>query len=314
LGTKESPQLILSPTVPKPSAQHNQVLVRVHASGITADEVTWPELYRTSARIPGHDISGVVDALGPTYTGPLNVGDAVFAMLSADASAGGQADYVLLSPEEIAPKPTSLSHAQAAALPIPFLTAWEALFQHAKVQRGGKVLVTGASGAVGLVLVQIASRVLECEVIALASPKNHVYLKSLGASILVDYNTSHWELLVKDVDAVFDTVGGETLVKAWKCVNATGSIVTVADPPPSWSFGRGVPEELKEHPNVKYFYFVVAARGEVLSNVAGLLDERKLEPIPVKTFSFENGLDAWEYGGRRGRDGKAVIEFVGSNE
>ncbi|KAF5120243.1 putative zinc-binding oxidoreductase, mitochondrial [Metarhizium anisopliae] len=313
-GSKGSHQIILNTAAAKPSPQQDQVLVRVHAASITADEVTWPELYDSSTRIPGHDISGVVDALGPTYTGPFKVGDHVFAMLKATSDAGGQAEYAVVPPEEIAPKPTSISHAQASALPIPFLTAWEAIHQHAKVREGTKVLVTGASGAVGLMLVQIAARILDCQVVALASAKNHAYLKSLGAAITVDYHWPDWEDSVRDVDAVLDTVGEETLSKTWKCVKPNGSIVTVADPPPPWAFGKATPEELKQHPHVQWAYFIVTASGAILSKLTSLLDEGRLAPIPVKSFSIDKGLEAWEYSGRRGRDGKAVIEFVGSGE
>lgn len=309
-GAVGSHKITLTQTADKPVPQDDQILVKVHAAGITADEVTWPELYESSTRIPGHDVSGVVEGFGPKYTGSLKIGDAVFAMLKASSDAGGQAEYVLITPKEIAPKPVTISHAQASALPIPFLTAWEAIYQHAKVQKGSKVLVTGASGAVGLILVQIASKVLGCEVVALASAKNHEYLKSLGASVLVDYHTPNWEDSVNGVDAVFDTVGEKTLAKSWKCVKSNGSIVTVADPPPPWSFGRGTPVELKDHPDVKWFYFVVTADGDVLSKLTSFLGEGKLVPIPIKTFGIGEGLEAWEYGGQRGREGKAVIAFV----
>ncbi len=126
--------------------------------------------------------------------------------------------------KKLPPKPPSISHAPAAALPIPFLTAWEAIFQHAKLRRGSKVLVTGASGAVGLVLVQIAARHLDCEVVALAAAKNHKHLKSLGANVVVDYSTVNWEESIQEVDAVFDTVGEEVLSKSWKCLRTNGSI------------------------------------------------------------------------------------------
>ncbi|KHN97428.1 Alcohol dehydrogenase superfamily, zinc-type [Metarhizium album ARSEF 1941] len=312
-GSKDSHQIVLNVAAAKPSPQQDQVLVKVHAAGITADEVTWPELYSSSTRIPGHDISGVVEALGPDYAGPLEIGDQVFAMLKAMSDAGGQAEYVVASPEEAAAKPTSVSHARAAALPVPFLTAWEAIYKHANVRKGGKVLVTGASGAVGLMLVQIAAKVLHCHVVALASARKHLRLKSLGAAVLVDYRWPAWEDSVMNIDAVFDTVGGETLSKAWKCVKPNASIVTVADPPPPWAFGRATPQELKEHPDVKWVYFVVASSGAILLKLTRLLDEGKLAPIPVKSFGIEDGLKAWDYAGRRDRDGKAVIEFARSS-
>ncbi|KAG6038691.1 hypothetical protein E4U41_003858 [Claviceps citrina] len=295
---------------PHPTAGCRPDTSQIHAAGITADEVTWPELYKSTHRIPGHDVSGTVDTLGPLYDGPLKVGDEVFAMLKAEAADGGQAEYALLSPAEIAPKPSSLSHSQASVLPIPFLTAWEAIFEHAKVRHGSRVLVTGASGAVGLVILQIAARVLSCEVTALASARKHAHLQELGAVALLDYNTDGWESTVRDFDAVFDTVGSETLSRVWKCVKADGTIVTVADPPPSWALGGAASAELQEHPNVKPVYFVVKANGMVLSKFDALMNQGSLRPLPIKSFSSDDACSAWEYAARRGRDGKAVIEFV----
>lgn len=310
LGAIGAHQLTLATTAAKPTPQKDQILVKVSAAGVTADEVNWPELYRTTNRIPGHDVSGTIEQLGPDYSGPLKAGDAVFMMLSAEFASGGQAEYVVADPQELASKPTSISHAQAAALPIPFLTAWEAIFVHAKVERASKVLVTGATGAVGNVLVQVASRVLGCEVVALASAKNEAYLKTLGANTVVDYNSPDWQDSIKNVDAVFDTVGSETLAKAWSCVKEDGYIVTVADPAPSWAFGKSEAEELKVHPRVKCIYFIVTASGEILSKVAELLDNGTLTALPVNVFAADQALEAWKYAGQRGKSGKAVIEFA----
>lgn len=309
-GDKGAHQIRLTDTLPRPTPKGRDILIKVFAAGITADEVSWPELYSTSNRVPGHDISGVIEDLGPEYNGSLSIGDSVFAMLRANTSQGGQAEYAIASPNEVALKPTSISHQEAAALPIPILTAWEAIFTHAKVPKEGKVLVTGASGAVGVMLVQIASRLLDAKVIALASAQNHARLMELGASQVFDYMSPNWYQIIKDADAVFDTVGDATLDKAWNTLKRDGAIVTVADPPPPWAFGRGKPEQLQDHPDVTWVYFVVTSCSEHLARVATLLDEGSLEPLAIKTFPVENAVHAWAYGGQRGRKGKAVIEFV----
>jgi NADPH:quinone reductase-like Zn-dependent oxidoreductase len=122
LGSISSPRIGASDDLPKPEPRNSEILIKVHAAGITGDEVTWPELYQTSSRIPGHELSGTIAALGPAYSGPLRTGQEVFGFLEATRGQG-QAEYVVCSPSEIAPKPTSISHAEAAALPIPLLTA-----------------------------------------------------------------------------------------------------------------------------------------------------------------------------------------------
>ncbi|RDW57386.1 reticulon-4-interacting protein 1 [Coleophoma crateriformis] len=310
MGDKDAPNIKLSDTLPRPVPKEREVLIKVFAAGITADEVTWPELYTTSNRVPGHDISGIVEGLGPEYSGSLLIGDGVFAMLRANTSQGGQAEYAIASPDEVALKPTSLSHGEAAALPIPILTAWEAIFTHAKLQKGAKILVTGASGAVGLMLVQTASHLLGAEVTGLASPENHARLKELGASQVLDYKSSNWEQMIDNVDAVFDTVGGAVLDRAWETVRKDGVIVTVSDPPPPWAFGEGKPSQLQNHPHVKWIYFILTPSSESLEAVAALLDEGSVKPLEVKIFPAENALEAWTYAGQRGRQGKAVLQFA----
>src|SRR5690554_4928910 len=110
-GPKSDPKVTLTTTFPKPSATGTSILVKVHAAGITADEITWPELYASSTRIPGHDVSGVVEALGPDYKGSLSRGDEVYAVLRASTDQGAQAEYVVVEDQDdITLKPRSISH------------------------------------------------------------------------------------------------------------------------------------------------------------------------------------------------------------
>ncbi|KAJ3497855.1 hypothetical protein NLG97_g1578 [Lecanicillium saksenae] len=308
LGDKSSPKLSYTNNFPLPRPEGDEVLIRVSSAGVTADEISWPELYESN-RIPGHDIAGTVASLGPDYNGSIEPGDEVFAMIRAATKAGGQADYVAVTGGEVALKPARISMAEAAALPIPVLTAWEALHDQTKIQKGDKVLITGASGAVGVMMVQIASALLGAEVIALASAKSHQHLQKLGASQCVDYNTIGWESSFGSVDAVFDTVGSEVYSKSWSSLRQGGTMVTIADPPPPWAFNGGKPDELKTNPGAKFVYFIVTANGEDLGQAAKLFDEGKLHPLPVVEFGAEKALEAWEYGKQRGKAGKAVIKF-----
>ena len=159
-------------------------------------------------------------------------------------------------------------------------------------------------------LVQLARHLFDAEVIGLASPRNHGLLKELGVSQVVYYNSPDWEDKISDFDAVFDTVGGQTLARTWKTVKEDGVVVTVGDPPPPWAFGRGEPEELKEYPGVRWVYFILSPSSEALATVAALIDDGAVRPIPVKVFEAARGVEAWEYAAQRGREGKAVIRFV----
>ncbi|KAJ3456304.1 hypothetical protein MRS44_016327 [Fusarium solani] len=308
LGDKSCPKIVTncSPETPKP--ENDDILVQVYAAGITGDEVLWPEVYNTPTRIPGHDISGIISAFGPGYSGPLKMGQEVFAFLDADRGQG-QAQYVICSPDEVAPKPASTSHAEAAALPIPVLTAWEAMIEHGKVEPDMKVLVTGASGAVGILFVQLVKRMVGAHVIALASARHHLALTQFGASEVVDYNTPNWERLTSDVDVVFDTVGGDVLAKTWETVKENGVIVTVGDPPPSWAFGREIAVESIGNPGVRYLHFIVSANAERLRKASDLIDGGRIKALAVKAFPFREAEQAWLHAQQRNRGHKVVIEF-----
>ncbi|KAF5598237.1 reticulon-4-interacting 1 like mitochondrial [Fusarium pseudocircinatum] len=306
LGDMSSPKLTINHSMEKPEPVNTDILVRVHAAGVTGDEIMWPETYRRLTRIPGHDISGVITAFGPDYSGPLQIGQEVFAFLSAHTGEG-QADYVVCTPDEVALKPASLSYAEAAALPIPVLTAWEVL-DYADIHAGTRVLVTGASGAVGQQFVQLIKHLTGAYVVALASETNKHLLGDVPDEI-VDYKTPSWQKSVQNVDVVFDTVGGEVLAKTWETVKSDGMIITIGDPAPSWAFGSDEPSESLSLPGVKYKYFILSPNADRLGQVAKLYDDGVLKPLAVKTFPFERAVEAWEGARQRGKGNKVVIDF-----
>ncbi|RBR26989.1 uncharacterized protein FIESC28_00257 [Fusarium coffeatum] len=308
LGDASSPKIAIKNSIAKPNPTNANILIHVHAAGITGDEVTWPEVYQTPTRVPGHDISGTIASFGPDYDGPLTIGQYIFAMIAADRGEG-QAEYVVCKPDEVAPKPISLSHTEAAVLPIPALTAWEAITEHSTVTSEMRVLVTGASGSVGRLYVQLVKHLTGAHVIALASRRNHDLLKTLGANEVIDYTSFDWERSVKNVDLVFDTVGGEVLSKTWGTVKPDGSIITVGDPAPAWAFTDEKASESLRYPGVKYKHFILSPNAKRLAQVGSMVDEGLLKPLVVKTFPFEQGVEAWDHARQRGRDYKVVIEF-----
>ncbi|KAK1701179.1 zinc-binding dehydrogenase [Colletotrichum godetiae] len=307
LGDKKSPNIILNTATPKPTPQGAEILVRVHAAGVTGDELGWPELYQTASRIPGHELSGTVDEVGPDYTGDLVIGQEVFAFTSADRGQC-QAEYVSCLPNEVAPKPASISHVEAAALPIPILTAWEAVIDHGDINADMTVLITGTSGAVGLIAVQLVAQLTGARVLALASPRHHESLRQLDADVL-DYNDTDWIPSVGAVDIVIDTVGGSILSDAWRLVTEDGMIITVADPPPPWAFGNVVPEESLGRPGVRYKYFIVSPNAERLCRASGMVEAGALQALMVKSFPLIEVVRAWECSQQRGRGHKVVIDF-----
>lgn len=309
LGEISSPKVVVNNSATKPTALKNEILIRVHAAGITGDEVLWPELYSTATRIPGHEISGIVSATGADYHGPLEAGREVFALITADRGQG-QAEYAICLPDEVAPKPASLSHEEAAALPIPFLTAWEAIVDHGKAKPGMRVLITGASGAVGSLAVQVAANLAHCHVTALASSRNHDSLRRLGARAVVDYNSPGWKHQIEDIDVVFDTVGGDTLTNTWETVKDEGAIITVGDPPPHWAFGRGEAAESVKLPGVRYKHFIVSPNSERLAKLSGILSDGSVGALSVTSFAIDEAEQAWAHARLRNRGPKVVIKFA----
>ncbi|CRG91978.1 hypothetical protein PISL3812_09032 [Talaromyces islandicus] len=313
LGDVSSPKITTNDSIPRPIPKGAEILIRVFASGVTGDEVLWPEVYETASRIPGHDISGVIEALGPDYNGPFKISQDVVAFIAANRGEG-QAEYTICLADEVALKPTSITHEEAAALPIPVLTAWQAIMDHGKLVNGMRILITGASGAVGTLAVQFAMKLAGANVIALASSRNHSALTQLGVSEVHDYNTPGWEGGIKDVDMVFDTVGGDILTKAWETVKSDGTIVTVGDPAPEWAFGNGKATESVRHPNVRYMHFIVSPDSHKLSQALEMIGDGSIKPLEVESYPFENVELAWKRARQRSRDKKIVITFGGQEK
>jgi len=164
--------------------------------------------YRPLPVIPGYELSGVVTEVGMGVTG-VKVGDEVYARISASRD-GAEAEYSIVPAEELALKPRSLTHLQVAAVPQSALTAWQSMFDYARLTTGQTILIHGASGGVGVFAVQLAHWA-GAKVIATASNRNLDFIRDLGADETIDYGTTHFEEIAHNVDVVFDIIGGDTL-------------------------------------------------------------------------------------------------------
>src|SRR5215472_7330953 len=233
MHTQGGPELLVYEDAPKPELRPGDALVHVVATSITKTELTWDETYTDCdgrpriPTIPGHEFAGIVDTLAPDAAG-VRIGDAVYA-LSSFCRNGSAAEYIAIRAADVAPKPHSLNFEQAAAVPLAGLTAWQALFDHAQIEKGERVLIHGAAGGVGTYAVQLANW-KGAGVIATASAKDHNFLSELGASELIDYTHEHFEEKVKDVDVVLDAVGGETEQRSWGVLRRGGILISVVSP------------------------------------------------------------------------------------
>src|SRR5258706_3514685 len=218
--------------IPRPNPKDDEVLVKVVATVVMPTEFDWFTTFTLPFGAPrpfpvvlSHEFSGIVEALGPKVTG-VSVDDDVYG-LNDWFTNGAQAEYCVVKASALARKPKSIGHIQSAVAPISALTAWQGLFEKAKVERGQRVLIHGAGGAVGSFAVQMA-RARGARVIAPISSGNFDFVRSLGASELIDYRMTRFEDAAKDVDVVFDTVGGDNLDRSWGMLAKSGRVVTVA--------------------------------------------------------------------------------------
>src|ERR1700709_309669 len=221
------PEAIMLERVPRPDPGRGEVLVDVHAAGVGPWD-GWIRAGKSALPQPlpltlGSDLSGEVAALGPGIS-ELAVGDHVFGVTNTQFL-GAYAEYAVASAGMLAKKPSSLSYAEAAFVPVGAVTAWQGLFDHARLEAGQTVVIHGAAGNVGAYAVQLARRA-RLRSIATAGTKDIDYVRSLGADKVVDYHTQRFEDEVKDADAVLDLVGGETLTRSFQVLRRGGRLIS----------------------------------------------------------------------------------------
>ncbi len=295
------PEQLVYEEAPKPVATPGDALVRVRAMSITSGELNWDATYTTREgrdrvpSIPGHDLSGVVESVSDGTTG-VGAGDEVYALTDFWRD-GSAADYVAVRAADLAPKPKTIDHEHAAAVPLSSLTAWQALFDRAGLVRGQRVLIHGAAGGVGTYAVQLA-RWKGAHVVATASSRNAAFLRELGAAEIIDYTTSRFEDKVKDVDVVLDTLGGATLERSWGVLRPGGTLVTLPAPPPEGKVARY---------EVRGIFFIVEPNRSQLIEIGRLIDGGLLRPGLAEVFPVSKAKEAFLQGSKGHNRGKVVL-------
>src|SRR5438105_1417804 len=297
-----APELLKFEEVPRPEPKEDEALVRVIASGVNpADPLTLSGKYAREfgthlPLIPGYDIAGVVEKTGAKVTN-LKAGDAVYGY---PTFGGGWAEYVTVKQLEVAAKPKTLNFAEAAAVPMGALTAWQALVDTAQLHPGQTILVHGGSGGVGSFAVQIA-KARGARVIATASTANQDLLKQLGADVAIDYMKTRFEEVAKDVDAVLDPVGKETLARSYGVVKKGGIVMSlVARPDPAEIKKRGIRGAgISVHPD-----------SEDLEEIAQLIDAGKIKPIVTQVLPLSEAIAAQQQAATHHTRGKVVLRIA----
>jgi len=296
-----APEVLKFEEVPRQEPNEDEALVRVIASVNPADPLTLSGKYAREfgthlPLIPGYDIAGVVEKTGANVA-KLKVGDAVYGY---PTFGGGWAEYITVKEWEVAAKPKSLNFVESAAAPMGALTSWQALVDVAKLQPGQTVLIHGGSGGVGSFAIQIA-KARGARVIATASTANQDLLKQLGADVAVDYTKTKFEDVAKDVDAVLDLVGKETLARSYGVVKKGGIVMSlVARPDPAEIKKRGIRGAgISVHPDA-----------EDLAEIAQLIDAGKIKPIVTQVLPLSEAIAAQQQSATHHTRGKVVLRIA----
>ena len=214
--------------VETPRMDAGEALIEVHAAAVTRDELEWP-VDRLPA-VPSYELSGVVAAVAADVA-TVAVGAAVYALTPTSIETAPRPTYAAVPASLLAPKPSTLDHVASAAIPLAALSAWQGLFDHGRLEEGERVLIHGAAGGVGHFATQLA-RWRGAHVIGTASPGSLDAARAFGAHEVLDGRDARLEEAIAPVDLVFDTVGGELLVRSRAMVRPGGRLVSVAEEAP----------------------------------------------------------------------------------
>ncbi len=287
--------------VDTPTLTDDSVLVAVHAASINPiDDILRSGAIKDSSpltfpHIMGYDISGEVVEVGKDVT-RCKVGDPVFARPNQN-DAGAIAEFARVKESELAFKPQTLSHVEAASVPLAGLTAWQALITRGTLKAGQKVLIHAGSGGVGTFAIQIAKHV-GAHIATTCSGRNAELVKRLGADVVIDYHTQAFDELLSDYDLVFDMLGGDTLTRSFQVLKKGGMMVSIK--------GQDT-NNLAAKYGVRFDWFLMEPQGEMLSALGSLIDSGAVRPVIGKTFPMEQTGAAYEELANGDSVGKIVV-------
>jgi NADPH:quinone reductase-like Zn-dependent oxidoreductase len=295
------PEVLRLEDVPTPEPKPDELLVRVYAAGV--NPVDWKiregrlgEI--TLPAIMGSDFSGEVKALGRGVT-EFHVGQSVLGVVAEES--GSYAECALAPASQVVEKPASLSYTEAAALPIASLTAWQALFDVMDLKPGQKVLIHAAAGGVGSFAVQFA-KWKGAHVIGTTSAQHTDFVRQLGADETIDYRARRFEDVVREADAVLDTIGGDTQDRSWKVLKRSGVLVSIVQPPPQdTAAAHGVRGE---------FLICDHCRKDELATIVELVRSGQIKVFVAATLPLREARKAQELSQSGHAQGKIVLQVA----
>ena len=287
--------------VARPKLQDSNVLVEVLAASLNPiDNILRAGFLRqmlelTFPHVKGYDVSGTVVEIGNNVKN-VKIGDEVFARPN-QMDAGSIAEFARIQEDELATKPSNLTHEQAASVPLAGLTAWQALVTKGKIKEGNKVLIHAGSGGVGTLAIQIAKH-FGAFVATTTSGKNVALVKELGADLVIDYTTQNFEDELSNCDLVIDTIGGETLARSFKVLKKGGKMVSIKSQDN---------DNLAQKYNVHFEWFFMSPDGKMLSELAGLISQGAIKTVIDSVFRMDQAAEAFDRLATGRAKGKIII-------
>jgi NADPH:quinone reductase-like Zn-dependent oxidoreductase len=313
--------------VPRPAPKRDEILVQVHAAGLNPleNKIRRGELkpilrFRLPATL-GSDLAGVVVEVGCSVT-RFKPGDAVFASIDG-LRLGSLAEFAVVAEDAVSLKPVHLDFVQAASVPMVALTAWQTLRERMRLKPGQRVFIPAGAGGVGTFAIQLA-KYLGAKVATTTSAGNANLVRSLGADQVIDYNNQRFQDVLRDYDAVLDTLGGESLERSFKILGPKGSVVSIVGPPDAafgrargmnflmvfalWLLSRKM-HRLAKKRDVEYSFVLVNPDGNQLAEIGELLETTSIHPVIDKVFPFDQAREALAYLETGRAKGKVVVQM-----
>ena len=290
--------------ISRPVLKEGQVLVEVYSAGINPIDYKIRLGYLKDAikSLPitlGTDFAGVVSEVGPGVN-EFKVGDEVYGnAIVLGGGSGTLAEFTVANVSATALKPASLDFIQSASLPLAAASALQAIEEHIQIKPGEKILVQGGAGGIGSLAIQMA-KLHGAYVVATTSQETLEFVKSLGTDEVIDYSTQHFEEIIHDYDAVFDTAGGETAAKSLQVVKKGGTIVSMA--------AQFDPAEIEKY-GVTAISQVTKSTADKFKRIAELVDSGKLKAEVDKIFPLEQIKEAFDYLEKTHPKGKVVVKI-----
>ncbi|PQQ49325.1 NADPH:quinone reductase [Bacillus thuringiensis] len=313
--------------VPTPEINEYEVLAEIHAASINPIDFKIRDgkvkmlLKYEMPLILGNDFSGVIVKVGAKVTN-FKVGDEIYARPRKN-KIGTFAEYIAIHEDDIALKPKNLNFEEAASIPLVGLTSYQALHDIMQLQKGQKILIHAGSGGVGTFAIQLA-KIMGAIVTTTASEAGANLVTSLGADEIINYKTEKFEDILKNYDAVFDTIGGVTLEKSFNIIKSGGNIVSVSGMPNARfgkEFGSGFFKTLlfslaskkltaleKKH-NAQYSFLFMKPSGDQLRTIANYIEAGQIKPVIDRVFPFEDAQKAMEYSESGRAKGKIIVKI-----